>query len=202
MNITPLSDREITLENDIKGIIKRIRSGKLVFSKDSETTTVEGDNTSKIQSWSASEAIVEGGDGTSMKYRYTEMANGKLLIRTFYINDKEVKFGQIRGFIRKLDNAIKKGCKIGSRSKPKNDTAENEFFAMVDAGTITKVSDTEFTSTEMINNVPKFKLTIEIKPTPQGGKKTYRRLYKEGVLVSERAKLIYVEKAFAKKEKK
>lgn len=201
MNIT-LTDREQTLATEIKGLIKKIRSGNLKFTKITATNQMPNNETiPNVETWVASESIIDNGNGTSMQYRYTEMPNGKLLIRTFFINDKEVKFGQIRGFIRRLDNAIKKGCKTGSRSKPKNDTAETEFFKLVDTDAVIQINEHEYVSKEEINGVPKFKLTIEVKPTPQGGTKTYRRLYQEGTLVSERAKLIYVEKAFAKKIK-
>lgn len=184
MNKIELTQREIELEIQIKNIIKDIRYGKLVFS----TITTD--------------PVVLEAKKDEDTFTYTEKVNGKLLIRSFFINEKEVKFGQIRHYIRKLDNAIKKGCKIGSRSKPKNSIEEREFFKLVDENKIIKNSEFEYRSNVSdvsSTEVPEedlFKLTIEIKPTPQGGKKTYRRLYKNGVLVSERAKLIYCEKHF------
>ncbi len=176
MNKIELTQREIELEIQIKSIIKDIRYGKLVFS--TITTNPLALEAKKDED----------------TFMYTEKVNGKLLIRSFYINEKEVKFGQIRHYIRKLDNAIKKGCKIGSRSKPKNSIEEQEFFKLVDAHQVIKISELEYISNAEISD--SFKLTIEIKPTPQGGKKTYRRLYKNNELVSERAKLIYCENKF------
>lgn len=182
MKQAELTQREIELKNQILGLIKKIRYNKL------NTPFIQLSNT-EIPTWEAKDE--------ENVYTYSEKQNGKLLIRSLFINEKEVKFGQVRNFIRKLDNAIKKGCKIGSRSKPKNSEEESAFFKLIDENLVTKVSAFEYVSIVSDENPDEYHLYIEIKPTPQGGKKTYRRLYKNALFVSERAKLIYCEKHFA-----